>query len=57
MRITWTDGMSVDLWFTAKAKDKASVAVQHTRLASREAIAASKAYWGERLDKLGELLA
>ncbi len=56
MRITWTDGTSVELWFTAKAKDKATVAVQHTRLASRAAIAASKAYWGEQLDRLEALL-
>jgi hypothetical protein len=56
MRITWADGTSVVLWFTAKGPKKSAVAVQHTRLATREATLESKAYWGEQLDKLEELL-
>jgi hypothetical protein len=56
MRITWADGTSVELWFSAKGPGKAAVAVQHTRLASREATLTSKAYWGAQLDELAELL-
>jgi hypothetical protein len=56
MRITWSDGTSVELWFTAKGPKKASVAVQHTRLTERAAIARSKAYWGAQLDRLAAQL-
>jgi hypothetical protein len=56
MRITWHDGTSVHLWFTAKGAAKSQVAVQHVGLDSPAAVAASKAYWGAQLDALGRLL-
>lgn len=57
MRITWADGTSLELWFTAKGRGKSQVAVQHTKLADRAAVDRLKAFWGERLDALGGLLA
>lgn len=56
LRITWPDGTSVECWFTAKGPARSSVAVTHTRLASPADAERRKAYWGERLDALGEWL-
>ncbi len=56
IRMTWGDGTSVELWFTVKGPKKSAVAVQHTRLPDRAAIARSKAFWGTQLDRLGETL-
>lgn len=52
MRITWDDGTSVELYFTSKGRGKSSVAVQHTKLASKDAAERSKAFWAEHLDAL-----
>ena len=52
MRITWDDGTSVELYFTAKGRSKSSVAVQHTKLPSKEAAERSKAFWTSQLDVL-----
>ncbi len=57
MRITWNDGTSVDLWFTATSRDKAQVQVQHRKLPSKEAAARVKRDWEVRLGALAELLA
>ncbi len=57
MRMTWEDGTSVDVGFLAKGPSKSSVAVQHAKLASKEDAARMKAYWSERLDALGRVLA
>lgn len=56
MRITWSDGSSVELWFTAKERSKAQVQVQHTKLPNKEAASRMKRYWEERLGALSELL-
>lgn len=56
MRITWSDGSSVECWFTAKDSGKSQVAVQHRKLASKEAAAEMKEFWGERLAALKEQL-
>lgn len=56
LRITWPDGTSVECWFTAKGDAKASVQVQHTKLASRADADARKVFWAERLVALGESL-
>ena len=55
MRITWGDGTSVELWFTAKERSKAQVQVQHTKLPSKAAAAEQRQYWEERLGALSEL--
>lgn len=56
MRITWTDGTSVEVGFTARGPKKSQVAVQHTKLADKGAQARQKAYWAERLDALVDVL-
>lgn len=56
MRVTWDDGTSVEIGFYPKGEGKSSVAIQHTKLASKEDVAARKKFWGERFDALGELL-
>ena len=56
MRITWDDGSSLELYFTAKGRSKSTVAVQHTKLPSKEAAAQAKAFWDERLDLLASQL-
>lgn len=55
MRIDLEDGTRLELWFTAKG-DKSSVAVQHTKLPSKEEVERRKAFWGERFEVLGEVL-
>jgi hypothetical protein len=56
MRITWADGTSVELWFTPKGAAKSVVAVQHTRLTSKEQADKLRDYWAEKLDALAGLL-
>jgi hypothetical protein len=55
MRITWSDGTSVELWFQAKG-EKSQVGVQHTKLKSKADADERKKFWGERLSALSELL-
>jgi hypothetical protein len=57
MRLAMDDGTIVELGFTAKSESKSAVAVQHTKLPSKERADELKAFWGARLDALGELLA
>lgn len=52
-----SDGGIVAVWFTAKGKSKSSVAVQHAKLSDKETAERMKAYWSERLEALGEVLA
>jgi uncharacterized protein YndB with AHSA1/START domain len=56
MRITWGDGTSVELWFTKKERSKSQVAVQCTRLPSKDVAAQKKQYWEERLSALEAML-
>lgn len=56
LRITWPDGTSVHVYFTAKGDAKSQVAIQHAGLATKSDAARRKAYWGERLDALVELI-
>lgn len=56
MRITWTDGTSVEAYFTPKGNAKSQVTIQHRKLPNKTAAAKSKEYWGERLAALAELL-
>lgn len=57
MRLTWEDGTSVELYFTAKGEARSQVQVQHTKLAGKADVDDRKAYWGERLTALAGLLA
>jgi hypothetical protein len=56
MRITWDDGTSLEVYFTAKGRTKSSVTVQHTKLPSKEAVERSKAFWADHLDLLASRL-
>ena len=56
VRITWDDDTSVEVWLIAKGDAKASAAVTHGKLADKEDAARRKAFWGERLGVLTELM-
>ena len=57
MRVTWPDGTSVEWYFVPKGDAKTQVAVQHVKLADREAVDRMKVWWGERLAALETVLA
>jgi Domain of unknown function (DUF4287) len=56
IRLNWEEGTSVDLFFIAKGPEKSQLAIQHRKLGTKAQVAKSKAYWGERLEELSELL-
>ena len=56
MRMSWPDGTSVVVGFTAKGTTKSQVAIQHEKLPDQATAAKMKAYWAERLEALGEVL-
>jgi hypothetical protein len=56
MRLGWTDGSIIAVWFTAKGAARSTVALAHTKLPDRETAERLKQYWSERLDALGDLL-
>lgn len=55
VRITWPDETFVEVGITAKG-EKCSVAIAHTKLASKSDANARKAYWAAKLAALEELL-
>ena len=57
MRLKWPDGTIVAVGFTAKGHGKSTVALGHTKLRDRAASGKAKAFWTDRLDALGSLLA
>lgn len=57
LRMTWGDGTSVEMLFTAKGETKSSVAVAHTKLPDAARAAELRAWWGERLEALAAMLA
>ncbi|HET7240507.1 MAG TPA: hypothetical protein VFI77_05075 [Gemmatimonadales bacterium] len=56
MRMTWPDGTTVIVGFTAKGAAKSQVAVQHEKLPDQATAVQMKAYWAERLNALNEML-
>jgi hypothetical protein len=56
MRITWEDGTSVMVWFSAKGAQKSTVALAHAKLPDAARAEELRRYWGERLDALAEHL-
>jgi len=56
LRLGWTDGSIIAVWFTAKGKTKSSVALTHTKLRDKENADRMKQFWSDKLDALGELL-
>jgi hypothetical protein len=57
MRLGLGDGSIVAVGFLPKGKTKSSVAVEHTKLASREAATGVKGFWTERFATLAEVIA
>jgi len=56
MRITMPDQTSVAVGFYSKGAGKSQVAIQHGRFPDKAASERTKAFWGERLKALGEIL-
>jgi len=56
MRVTWSDGTSVELYFVGKGAAKSQVVVQHRKLADKPSTDRMKAYWTERLGALEAML-
>jgi hypothetical protein len=56
LRLACADGSSVQLWFVAKGEARSQVAVQQRGLADAAAAKRAKAFWGERLDALAQIL-
>ena len=57
MRLSWTDGTIVAVWFEAKGRAKSVVGVQHTKLPDRAAVDRVKKEWAAHLDALASLIA
>jgi uncharacterized protein YndB with AHSA1/START domain len=55
MRIKWDDGTAVEANFTDKGQ-KSQVALQHRKLPSKAEAEKRKAFWGDRLEALKEIL-
>jgi hypothetical protein len=56
MRLDWPDGGIVAVGFYSKGAGKSSVALEHSKLPSREAASEIKAYWTDTLAKLATVL-
>lgn len=56
MRIRWDDDTAVDVYFTGRGDAKSQVAVQHRKLASKPDADRMKAFWGERLAAMAEVV-
>jgi uncharacterized protein YndB with AHSA1/START domain len=56
LRITWSDGTSVEVLFTEKGVLKSQVALEHGRLADQSVAARTRSFWTERLDALARML-
>ena len=56
LRLRWPDGSRVAFYFTSKAPAKCALTVQHEKLPDRATADRLKAFWGERLGALADLL-
>lgn len=56
MRIAFDDETRADIGFYAKGDAKSQVAIQHSRLASKDDVDRIKNFWSERLDAMAELV-
>ena len=57
MRLRWPDGTIVAVYFTAKGRNKSSVALAHTKLRDKVQADEAKTYWTARLDALAAVIA
>jgi len=56
VRWAWPDGTNVEVYFWRKGEQKSQVQLQQRGLGSRAKADEMRAYWGERLSALGELV-
>jgi uncharacterized protein YndB with AHSA1/START domain len=56
MRIEWDDKTVVQVGFLDKGKSKSAVAIQHEKLAGKDAAASMKKAWAEHFDRLAQML-
>lgn len=56
VRIAWADGTSVEVSLVPRDAARCAAQVQHRKLPDRAAALRMKAFWGERLGALAELL-
>lgn len=56
LRITWGDGSNVDVNLYPKGDAKSQVSIEHSKLPGAEAVAESKGYWKQALDRLQTVL-
>ena len=57
VRLDWKGETIIAVGFTAKGPSKSSVAVQHTKLLSKEKANELREYWSDRLENLAGVLA
>ena len=57
MRLSWSDGTIVAVWFEGKGRAKSVVGVQHTKLPDRAAVDRVKKEWTAHLEALASLMA
>jgi hypothetical protein len=57
VRLGWDDGTVVAVYFVKKAAGKTMVAIQHLKLPTKARATELKAFWGERLAALKEVVA
>ena len=56
MRLTWSDGCPVEVYFWEKGAAKSQVQLQHRQLPDKKAADRVRAFWTERLAELGRRL-
>ncbi len=57
MRIAWGDGRTrVDVYFYAKGEGKSQISLQHRKLKDGKEAESYKAFWGEKLQDLKQIL-
>lgn len=56
MRVAWDDATRVEIGFYPKGDAKSQVALTHVRLASKADAERMKAFWGERLEAMAEMV-
>jgi hypothetical protein len=56
MRIKWSEGGTLALWFTSKGPGKSAMGVQHTKLPDAATATRLRGFWSERLGALSGVL-
>lgn len=56
LRITWGDGSNVDVNLYSKGDAKSQMSIEHSKLPGADAVAESKGYWKQALDRLQTVL-